>query len=62
MFDLGVISTQNASFTMYAVVPTILSVITVEDDRMAEACVSPKSMLYPEKYFCSQTQMFRTHE
>lgn len=46
MSDLGVISPLSASFAMYAVVPTILSVITVADDRVAEARVSPKSEIF----------------
>lgn len=49
MSDLGVISPLRASCAMYAVVPTILPVMTVEHDCLDEARVKPKSEIFATK-------------
>lgn len=54
MSDLGVISPLRASGAMYAVVPTILSVITVEHECLPEARVKPKSEILGTKWWSNK--------
>lgn len=56
MSDLGVISPLSASGAMYALVPTILSVIIVVDECLADALVNPKSEIFATKF--SSNRMF----